>query len=388
MRPVMTAFLLGLAACLGLLASCAAPKVYLQFQGVDPAAQTAVMDGLRSATPRPAGNVAVEAWPETRGTPGPDVPVLHIAPRAMAPSDRTSPGLRPLPGDFPSRSAFSTATAVERWARDDQGRWAAVPLFWEVWGFSVPTAIARTLSSPDLEWSRADTLLSGAGLKVILPGSEPSGRQALFGILSASVGAVDAVRTMESGASGALDPALREAFARYAAAPKNRIYYPDTLRFTEADFVSFTQSHLGAPLAFLEPDQRARTVETSGLRTFLPLRITAPSGSYAMVGTFLAVYLTGPASSTSRAEAVLAVLVSPDFQKRVSIRTGYMPANFNAPVLEPVNAAIVRMALQAQVVLGVTPRPADEPGVKALDDSLDAIRKAPDQWQTLLPGGR
>ncbi len=277
---------------------------------------------------------------------------------------------------------------MERWARNDQGSWAAIPLFWEVWGVSVPTTVARTLSRPYLEWSSVDSLLTGAGLKVVLAGSEPSGRQALFAILSASLGAAEAVKALESGSAGAPDGALKEAFARYASAPKDRIYYPDTLRFTEADFASFTQSHLGAPLAFLQPDQRSRSVETSGLRTFLPLRVTFQSGDYAMVGTFLAAYLTGPASAVSPAEAVLAVLVSPDFQKRVSIRTGYMPANLNAPVLEPVNAAIVRMALQAQVVLGVTPYPAGEPGVKALDDSLDAIRRAPNQWQSLLPAGK
>ncbi len=67
------------------------------------------------------------------------------------------------------------------------------------------------------------------------------------------------------------------------------------------------------------------------------------------------------------------------------IATRLMPANFQAPVLEGTNAAILRLALRDDAILGVNPEPGEEPAVKKLDDALAAMRNDPVNWASHIP---
>jgi hypothetical protein len=94
--------------------------------------------------------------------------------------------------------------------------------------------------------------------------------------------------------------------------------------------------------------------------------------------------MTGPFDRLGPAQDLIAYMISPEFQKRFSISVGLMPANFQAPVLESTNGAILLKTLQAEGLLGVNPDPRDEPQVKGLDSLLAAIRESPANWTSLV----
>jgi hypothetical protein len=222
----------------------------------------------------------------------------------------------------------------------------------------------------------------------MLAGSTPFGRQALLAYLAAQSGlaaelqffiAGKAGKTADSAAAGA-----RSLFSSWVAAGNNRLLYADTLLFTEADVENLAGGP-GAGLALLESYRMAFSRRGASQRTFAALPVALGPGKDALVGTILSAWLTGPKRGLVPAEGFLASLLKPETQKALSIATGLMPTNFQAPVLEGANTAILALALRAEAVLGVNPEPADEPSVKILDDALAAMRNDPGNWASHIP---
>jgi len=378
-------FIILSAACL--LVSCAAPKVYLQLHTEDSKIRASVLAAMDAYKPSTRDRPRIELWPGERGSPGRNVPLLHVGFRALSPSAGTIAGLASLPGDFAAKRGFATGLALERWGKDSEGRWSAIPLFWDVWGISLPPALGKSLAGKRLDWAALDSLPKGA-LKVAMAGSAPNGRQALFAFQSAFAGKASDLQALQAGEAGFSIPGLRTVFASFASAERNPWLLADTLHFTETDFNNFRADPQVQGVAFLESYRKAYSAQTLSARPFTPLPVTIQEGRYALVGTVLAAYVTGPSDGLGPAEDLLGYMLSPEFQKDFSIKVGLMPANFQAPVLESTNSAILVMCLQAEKFLGVNQEPGDEPRVKRLDDVLAAIREHPGSWASLLPQGK
>jgi hypothetical protein len=366
-----------------LLVSCGVPKVCLQLHTEDARIRASILAAVDAYKPTARDRQRVELWPVERGSPGKNVPILHIGFRARSPTARTTDGLASLPGDFVEKRGFATGLALERWGRDGEGRWSAIPLFWDVWGVSMPSALRQSFGARDLDWTALDSLPKNAP-RTALAGSAPAGRQALFAFLSARVGGAGDLLSLQAGEAGSSTPGLRSAFASFADADKDPRFLTDTLHFTEMDLANYRTDPQVKGVAFLESYREAYLAKTLSSRPFVPLPVLLQEGKYALVGTVLAAYMTGPFDRLGPAQDLIAYMISPEFQKRFSISVGLMPANFQAPVLESTNGAILLKTLQAEGLLGVNPDPRDEPQVKGLDSLLAAIRESPANWTSLV----
>ena len=377
-----------LLACASVLASCASPRAYIQFHTQDPRIRAAVLsaaEAWHAATPKAA---PIEAWPAGRGNPGPRTPIIHIGFRAVAPAAATAPALQSLAGDFGQKQGLATGFALESWARDAKGEWSCIPLLWDVWGVASAAGKAPRPGAA-LEWSSVGTMPGIAG-KLVAAGSSPSGGQALVACLAAQGGFAAELLSLQSGDKGYAAAGARTLFSSWAKAGTSPLFFPDSLRFTVSDMESVENGPGGASLALFESYQQAFSPKVSSSaasssRSFTTLTAALGNGRYALVGTILAGWLTGPRDRLVSGESFLAYLVQPETQKAISIATRLMPANFQAPVLEGTNAAILRLALRADTILGVNPEPADEPAVKKLDDALAAMRNDPGNWASHIP---
>jgi hypothetical protein len=384
MRPARRIPFLLLAAFLSLLfASCGRARLYVQLQTQDPkiaAAVTTAVAAWRAASP---GAAAIEMWPSGRGAPGPRARVIHIGFRALAPSPAATPVLDSLDADFGEKSGLATGLAIERWARGSDRSWSCIPLLWDVWGVSHPAGRLPGAGSA-LEWSTLGKVPGITGA-LVTAGASPAGRQALMAYLAAQDGLTAELRSLQAGHAGESTAGARSLFSAWVTADRGALFYPDTLRFAEADVENLAHGSGGGGLVLLESYRAAFSLPGSAARAFTALPSALGSGKYALVGTILAAWVTGPKADTASAEGFLGSLLTPETQKALSIETGLMPVNFHAPVLEGTNAAIVALALRAEAVLGVNPEPREEPAVKTLDDALTSMRNDSGNWASHIP---
>jgi hypothetical protein len=380
--PLLSLF--AIMACAFFLAACGQPRVYVQFHTQDPVIQAAVKNAVAAWHDASPGTAPVEMWPTGRGAPGQRAQVIHVGFRALAPSVATSAALEGLGADFGERSGLATGLAIERWARAADGTWTCAPILWDVWGISYQDG-GVSVASGGLEWSALGSVRGMTGALVVA-GASPAGRQALLAYVAAQNGLTGELESLYAAKAGSRTAGTDSLFSAWVTADRATLFYPDTLRFAEADVDNLAGGPGGGGLVILTSYRKAFLPGGSAQRAFIAVPAALGSGKYALVGTILAAWVTGPKGASASAESFLAYLLSPGAQRALSIGTGFMPANFTAPVLEGTNAAILALALRAEAVLGVNPEPADEPAVKALDDALAAIRADPANWASHIPG--
>ena len=108
-------------------------------------------------------------------------------------------------------------------------------------------------------------------------------------------------------------------------------WVPDSWSYRRADAAMSYQGGQGK--AFVETFRDYFLSNPPGFRRFFPLAVVKP-GSTAVVGSSLTLRAFGSNRAEAAALALAAVLVDPDFQRQFSQKSGWMPANLAAPVLD------------------------------------------------------
>jgi|GEM_PF-4547679 len=118
---------------------------------------------------------------------------------------------------------------------------------------------------------------------------------------------------------------------KFEAWLKSLRWVPDSWSYRRADAAMSYQGGQGK--AFVETFRDYFLSNPPGFRRFFPLAVVKP-GSTAVVGSSLTLRAFGSNRAEAAAHALAAVLADPDFQRQFSQKSGWMPANLAAPVLD------------------------------------------------------
>ena len=170
-------------------------------------------------------------------------------------------------------------------------------------------------------------------------------------------------------------------FASFAGLPKERFLPPDMLRYGEADAANFART--SGISALLGGYAWQRTVAGFERRDFRPL-VYPTRGGYAMPVSLLTGRVEGRGRAASRAEDFLLWLLGPENQKKLSMGTGLMAANFAAANLDPNASAAREVALRAAEIVPIDPEPAKGSASEAWEALLARILDKPMEWKRVL----
>jgi hypothetical protein len=286
----------------------------------------------------------------------------------------------PLSDDKVQAAGFRTALAFEQWGRGDAG-WREVPVLWDAWGVaSAPGTVAALPDRPTFEW-KDRAACTAARQSFLAPGSEPGARQSRFWFTGAEFPEEGAVAGILLGGAERLGTAGRAHFKSFAAIGTDPLFSRGSFNLLKPDVENLARN-TGADLLFGNY-QWLRGIQRPGGRNFRALAYALPHG-YAMPVSILGGRVTGSGSSAARARDFLLWLLSPENQKELSGRTGYMASNFNAANLD-LNAKGARDAAIAAVrIVPVDPEPVRGSAAESWDSLLGGILATPAEWERVL----
>jgi len=286
----------------------------------------------------------------------------------------------PLSEEKVQAAGFRTALAFERWGRSDAG-WREVPILWDAWGVaSPPGKVAALNDRTTFEWKDRGALIT-AKLALLSPGGDSGARQSLFWFAGAEFPEEGAVTGTLLGGAERLGPAARAYFKSFAAIGGDPVFSRGSFTLLKPDVENLARN-TGADLLYGNY-QWLRGIQRPGGRNFRALVYALPHG-YAMPVSILAGRVTGSGSSAARAQDFLLWLLSPENQKELSGRTGYMASNFTAANLD-LNAKGARDAAIAAVrIVPVDPEPVKGSAAESWDSLLGGILATPADWERVL----
>jgi hypothetical protein len=240
-----------------------------------------------------------------------------------------------LSAESPMPDALVALTSVQpQWPSGFSGapvlapRGPALVLFWDLPGVTVfSQELPRQAPDGPQPWSEP-----GRGWpavkRLVIAGAEPELRWAAW--------------LGQSGSTGTLP--TNQLFQGFSDWLGKTWWVPDAWRLTRADAA---QSYAGGKgLAFVETFRDFYRANPPGFRRFFPL-VGGPSERPELSGSALTVEAKGGAAARQALEAWLPVLTAPTFQREFSQKTGWMPANLAAPVLETASAEARKLLLRA-----------------------------------------
>jgi hypothetical protein len=286
----------------------------------------------------------------------------------------------PLPAEKVQAAGFRTAPAFEQWGRGDSG-WREVPLLWDAWGVaSPPGRVAAFTARTTFEWKDRAACIT-AGQSFLSPGGEPGARQSLFWFADAELPQESTVTGILLGGAERLGAAGLAYFKSFAAIGKDPVFSRGSFDLRKPDVENLARS-TGVDLLFGNY-QWLRGIQRPGGRDFRALVYPVPRG-YAMPVSILAARVTGSGKSAARAQDFVLWLLSPENQKELSGRTGYLASNFNAANLD-LNARGARnAAIAAARIVPIDPEPVKGSAAESWDLLLGGILATPADWERVL----
>lgn len=277
-------------------------------------------------------------------------------------------------------AGFRTAPAFEQWARSDTG-WREVPILWDAWGVAVsPGTSAVPGDRMTFEWKdRAAWVKSRQAF--LSPGGESGVRQALFWFANARFPEESALSGTLLGGAERSGPASLAYFKSFAAIGKDPVFSSGSFNLMNPDVENLARN-AGVNLLFGNYEW-LRGIQHAGGRDFRALVYALPRG-YAMPVSLLSGRVTGTGDSAAKAEDFLLWLLSPENQKALSGRTGYMAANFNAANLDLNSLGAREAAIGAVRIAPVDPMPVKGSAAEAWDSLLGGILVRPTDWERVL----
>ena len=286
----------------------------------------------------------------------------------------------PLSKEKVQAAGFRTALAFERWALSDAG-WREVPILWDAWGVaSPPGKVAALNGRTTFEWKDRGSLIK-ARLVLLSPGGDSGARQSLFWFADAELPGESALNEALLGGAERTRPASRAYFRPFAAIGTDPVFSRGSFSLMKPDVENLARSTrvdlLFGNYAWL------RGIQRPGGRDFRSLVYPLPHG-YAMPVSILGGGVTGSGSSAAKAQDFLLWLLSPENQKELSGRTGYLASNFNAVNLD-LNAKGARDAAIAAVrIVTIDPEPVNGSAAESWASLLGGILAKPTEWERVV----
>ena len=296
----------------------------------------------------------------------------------------------PVPNALLQEAGFGTALAFERWAREGEA-WRELPILWDAWGFAITTdgramttdkRAANSNASVTFTWKDREGAIK-AGSRALASAGESGVRQSLFWFMGGAAldKGVVVGHLLDDGRSA---PAVRARFGALAALAKDPLFTPGSDHMMKGDVENLARNS-GA--GFLYGDyQWTRRLPGAAPRDFVLLAYPSGSG-YAIPASILAGRVVGSGAAAAKAQRFLVWLLSPQVQRRLSDKTGYMAANFNASNLDPNGLKARAAAIGALSVVPIDPEPARGSAAEAWDSLLGRALARPTEWEKTMAEG-
>jgi hypothetical protein len=293
---------------------------------------------------------------------------------------RGGAGFRTIPAAQLQKAGFSTALAFERWALGDAG-WREVPILWDAWGIAYPPGTpAPPGEARPFEWKDRGAF-SKARQTILAPGGESGARQSLFWVTNNQLPEQDVVTGMLLGGAERSGKASLRYFKSFAAMGKDPILSAGSFSLMKPDVENLARN-TRVDLLFGSYEW-LRGVPRRGPRDFHALAYPLSQG-FALPVSILTGRIKGAGASAAKSADFLVWLLSPENQKELSGRTGYLASNFNAANLD-LNAKGAReAAIGAVRIVPVDPEPSKGSAAEAWDSLLGGILVRPTDWERVL----
>lgn len=318
-------------------------------------------------------------------------PADKAAPRGVTvaidwsfPDPNEQPGLFSISKESAQKSGFSTAHAFELLLGDGKD-WREMPILWDAWGTSsTPEKGVGLDAGATFEWQDRGTLLK-VGQALLAPGGESGTRQSLFWFANAALpeqGALDGTMLGGDERSGTVGLGYFKAFA---ALTKDKAFSTNSFGMMKVDVENLAK---GGKVGRLFGDyQWLRGIPGAGPRDFRALVYPLHQGR-AMPVSLLSGRVLGSGATASKAKDFLLWLLSPENQKELSEKTGYMAANFKSANLD-LNALKARdSAIASARIVLIDPEPRKGSAAESWDTLLGWVLAKPAELERILAEAR
>jgi hypothetical protein len=276
--------------------------------------------------------------------------------RALVVRLTTTPGLKlpgaalplaEIPDDWRAGSDYALVGSLSRTGMGKDGKWRAIPLFFDAWGQTRFVAEGAKAPAPP-DWDRL--LARSVDKSLVMAGSRPSFRQ---WALLASASREKAGEGASASWLGLPSGPWRGELSALASLKHKSCWANNAWDFARPDFLQAYKG--GSSLVFLETFRDFEGANVSGVRRFFPLQKEGPSGT-ALGGIVIFAELRGPADRWKAALPLLRYLASSGFQREVGSKTQWLAANYSAPELDGTGAAVRTLVRQAEAFYPLTDR--------------------------------
>jgi hypothetical protein len=285
----------------------------------------------------------------------------------------------PLSVNAVRRSNYSTSVAFERWLRSEEG-WREIPILWDAWGIAYSANTSASAGSGKIHaWKDRGTFLK-PGKPILAPGGDSGVRQSLFWLSETEFPQAAMNGILLGGAERTGQGSLSH-FKYFAALAKDPAFLPGSFGMLKPDAENLAKN---ARVDTLFGDyQWLRGLHGRGHRDFHAIVYSLPQG-YAMPVSVLSGQVKGSGTSAAKAADFLAWILTPENQKELSDRTGYMAANFNAANLDRDALEARNAAIGAALAVPIDPEPAKGTAAESWDSLLNRVLDNPQEWERVV----